>query len=135
MKAYSLDLRQKIINVYNTESISQRQLAKRFNVSLSFIQTLLKRYREEGTIAKKPYRGGKPRVLNAAQLEQLRQLVVENNNATLEELCKLLYQQTQIQVSRSTIGRIVQLMKLKRTKKFHTVERSSERVQKLRLKY
>ena len=45
MKAYSLDFRQKIIDVYNKEKISQRQLAKRFDVALSFIYKLLKQYR------------------------------------------------------------------------------------------
>jgi transposase len=43
MKAYSLDLRQKVIDAYNRKQGSQRQLAKRFSVSLSFIQDLLKR--------------------------------------------------------------------------------------------
>jgi len=42
MKAYSTDLRQKIIDVYGKEQISQRQLAKRFDVALSFIVKLLK---------------------------------------------------------------------------------------------
>jgi transposase len=37
MKAYSIDLRQKIIEVYEREEISQRQLARRFDVALSFI--------------------------------------------------------------------------------------------------
>jgi len=45
MKAYSTDL-QKIIDVYGKEQISQRQLAKRFDVALSFIVKLLKQYRE-----------------------------------------------------------------------------------------
>ena len=40
MKAYSLDFRQKIIDVYNKEEISQRQLAKRFDVALSFTYEL-----------------------------------------------------------------------------------------------
>jgi len=48
MKAYSTDLRQKIIDVYGKEQISQRQLAKRFDVALSFIVKLLKQYRETG---------------------------------------------------------------------------------------
>ena len=117
MKAYSLDLRQKIFDIYNSEPISQRQLAKRFSVSLSFIQTLLKRHRTEGTIEKKPHGGGKPPLLTPAQLEQLRQLVAQNNDATLEELCELLYQQTQVFVSRSTMGRILQVMNLTRKKK------------------
>ena len=33
MKAYSIDLRQKIIEVYNEGDISQRQLAKQFHVA------------------------------------------------------------------------------------------------------
>lgn len=44
MKAYSIDLRQKIIEVYENEKISQRQLAKRFRVALSFIIKLIKQY-------------------------------------------------------------------------------------------
>jgi transposase len=35
MKAYSIDLRQKLIDVYENEEISQRQLAQRFCVALS----------------------------------------------------------------------------------------------------
>jgi len=38
MKAYSLDFRQKILDTYKTGGISQRQLAKRFCVTLSFIE-------------------------------------------------------------------------------------------------
>ncbi len=37
MKAYSLDLRQKILDTYLQGGISQRQLAKRFRVTLSNI--------------------------------------------------------------------------------------------------
>lgn len=58
MKAYSLDLRQKIIDVYEQEEISQRQLAKRFNVALSFVVKLLKQYRATGKITSKPFGGG-----------------------------------------------------------------------------
>lgn len=116
MKAYSEDLRQKIIDIYNFEAISQRQLAKRFGVSLSLIQILLKRYREEGTIAKKTHGGGKPPLLRKAQLEQLCRLVADNNDAKLEQLCELLFQHTQVRVSRSTMGRILQQMDLRRKK-------------------
>lgn len=46
MKAYSLDFRQKIIDTYLEDEISQRQLAERFKVALSFIEKLLKQYRQ-----------------------------------------------------------------------------------------
>ena len=54
MKAYSIDLRQKIINVYEAEEISQPQLATRCNVALSLVVKLLRQYRTTGQIAPKP---------------------------------------------------------------------------------
>jgi putative transposase len=56
MKAYSIDLRQKIIDAHNNEEGSQRQLAKRFSVSLSFVQSLLRRFRFCGTVEAKPHK-------------------------------------------------------------------------------
>jgi transposase len=37
MKAYSLDLRQKIVTAYDNQEGSLREIAKRFKVSLSFV--------------------------------------------------------------------------------------------------
>ena len=48
MKLYSVDFRQKIIEVYEQENILIRKLAQRFKVAKSFIQKLLKQYRETG---------------------------------------------------------------------------------------
>jgi transposase len=45
MKAYSIDFRQKILDTYHAEPISQKAIAKRFSVALSFVQKLLKQYR------------------------------------------------------------------------------------------
>ncbi|EDX74500.1 hypothetical protein MC7420_4024 [Coleofasciculus chthonoplastes PCC 7420] len=42
MKAYSTIFRQKILETYESTPISQRQLANKFSVALSFIQKLLK---------------------------------------------------------------------------------------------
>lgn len=58
MKAYSLDLRQKIIDVYEQKEISQRQLAQRFCVANSFVVKLLRQYRATGKIAPLPFNGG-----------------------------------------------------------------------------
>ena len=57
MKAYSLNLRRKIVETYEAGDITQRELAKRFVVSLYFIITLLRRWRQEKTLASKR-RGG-----------------------------------------------------------------------------
>lgn len=68
MKAYSIDLRQKIIDAYVQEEMSQRKLAGRFRVALNFITKLLKQYRETGEIYPKPNSGGVKLKLNAEQL-------------------------------------------------------------------
>ncbi len=47
MRAYSLDLRQKIVDAYEVGDLSQRQWARTFGVALSLIETLLKQQREQ----------------------------------------------------------------------------------------
>jgi len=58
MKAYSNDLRTKIIEAYQKKEGSLRKLAKRFSVSFSFVWRLVKRFRKRGSVAPKPHRGG-----------------------------------------------------------------------------
>jgi transposase len=135
MKAYSIDLRQKIIDVYENEEISQRQLAKRFRVALSFVVKLLKQYRETHEIAPKPFRGGVKLKLTPEQLEILANLIENNNDATLEELCQLLQEKTGVTVSRATMGRMTQRLKLTVKKTLHPTEKDTERVQNLRVEF
>lgn len=86
MKAYWIDLRQKIIDIYENEGISQRQLAKRFRVAFSFIVKLLKQYCQTEEIAPKHFNGGVKLKLTPEQLRLLADLIENNNDATLEEL-------------------------------------------------
>jgi len=108
MKPYSIDFRQKIIEVHEKENNSIRKLAQRFGVAKSFIQKLLKQYRETGDINPKPQGGSPPTKLNEEQLMDLVEIIEANNDATLEELCTLLEEKTQVRVSRATMGRITQ---------------------------
>ena len=112
MKAYSLDLRQKIIDVYEQEEISQRQLAKRFRVALSFIVKLLKQYRTTGDISPKPFKGGVKLKLSPENLVVLADLIENNNDATLDELCQMLKEKIGVSISRATMGRMTQRLKL-----------------------
>jgi transposase len=112
MKAYSLDFREKIIQVYENEEISQRELAKRFCVAKSFIQKLIKQYRETGEIGAKPFAGGVKLKLTGSQLVSLAEVIEANNDATLEELCKLFQEKTGVALSRATMGRMTQRLKM-----------------------
>lgn len=112
MKAYSLDLRQKIVDVYAEGNLSQRQLAKQFRVALSFVEKLLKQHRETGNIAPKKRMHQTPTKLNDEQLKVLEQLVEEHNDATLEELRDLLEQKTGVGIGRSTVDRMLSKLDL-----------------------
>lgn len=80
----------------------------RFGVAKSFIQKLLKQYRETGDINPQPQGGRTPAKLNEEQLMDLVEIIEAHNDATLEELCTLLEEKTQVRVSRATMGRITQ---------------------------
>lgn len=89
MKSYSLDLRQKIIEAYENKEGSQRQLARRFKVSLGFVQKLLHRYRQDSTIEPRPKTNGFPPKL-AAHESEVREIVEQQADATLKELTERL---------------------------------------------
>lgn len=112
MKAYSLDLRQKIVDAYASGETSQRQLAKQFRVALSFIEKLLKQHRETGSIAPKARIAQTPTKLNPEQLTVLAQLVEANNDATLNELRSRLQQQTGVLIGLSTVDRMLKKLNL-----------------------
>lgn len=106
MQPYSIDFRQKIIEIYEQENISIRKLAQRFKVAKSFIQKLLKQYRETGELSPQTPGGSPPRKLQEEQLLTLIEIIESNNDATLEELCELLEKKIKVRVSRATMGRI-----------------------------
>ncbi|MCC3414823.1 MULTISPECIES: IS630 family transposase [unclassified Microcoleus] len=136
MKTYSIDFRQKILDTYHTEPISQKAIAKRFSVALSFVQKLLKQYRETKNITPRTDRCGVKGKLNAEQLLILGKLIEENNDATLEELRYLLYGKIGFSVSISTIARMIKLLDITVKKKtLFPSGKGTERVQILRCEF
>ena len=112
MKAYSIEFRRKIIKAYEDESISQRKLANRFGVAMSFVQKLLKQYRETDSVAPKKRTQQTPPKLTESNLAVLRRLVEAQNDATLEELRGQLAAEINVLVSRSTIDRALKKLDL-----------------------
>jgi transposase len=116
MKAYSLDLREKILRAYDQRLGSQRALATLFGVSQSFVEKLLRRRRTSGTIAPRPHAGGRRALCDEAALAVVHRLVHEQPDATLAELCERLWAQQGLRVSVPTMGRLVIVLKLPRKK-------------------
>ena len=132
MKAYSLDLRQKIVEAYQNCEGSQRQLAKRFKVSPRFVQKLLHQYHHEGTIAPRTGAKGFPKKLSAYESE-VREIVAENADDTLAELTEKLRQRLGLEFSLSTLHYHLKRLKLTGKKTLHAEQAETDRVQELRV--
>ncbi len=116
MRAYSIDLRQKVVEAYDRGVGTQRQIAETFGVSRSFVEKLLQRRRSTGNIAPSPHGGGVKSVLDNEALALVRQLVKEEPDATLEELCEAVHRQRGVRVSVSNMCTRLKHMGLPRKK-------------------
>ena len=120
MKAYSLDLREKIIRAYDAHRGSQRALAALFGVSRAFVENLLRRRRTTGTIAPRPHAGGRQPSCDRAAREMVALILREQPDATLEELCAQLGQRRGVWVSVPTMSRLLTRLGLPRKKNHFT---------------
>jgi transposase len=107
MKPYSLDIRQKIVDVYQAGGISQRQVAINFNVALSFVSKIILNHKRYNTIQPRERLLQTPSKLNDENLEILRQIVLDNPDATLKEYRQILLDKTGVSLSISSIDRII----------------------------
>src|SRR5262249_61041494 len=111
MNPYSQDLREKIIQALEAQEETQSDIADRFAVSLSFVEKLWRQWQTTGNCAAKPHAGGQQRRLRDHS-ETLRNAVAKQPDATLEELSDQLVEAKGPQVSRSTVCRELQRLKL-----------------------
>jgi transposase len=112
MKSYSDDLRERVWRACRDESKGPSEVAEDFGVSRSFVFKLLRRHREEGTLAAKPRGGNRPPALDARALSALRRLVRERPDSTLAELCGRLEQRVGVQVRVWTMCRALARLEL-----------------------
>ena len=103
MKAYSTDLRQKIVDAYDAGRGTQREVAELFGVSRATVQNILHRRRTTGSVAPFPHGGGRRLSLDTEARAFVDQLVREQPDATLEELCEAVDERMGIRVSIATM--------------------------------
>lgn len=117
MRAYSLDLRQRIVEAYHRGEGSQAQLAQRFAVSTSFVEKLLRRHRITGSLAPAPHAGGRARSIKTEQEPLLRTLITHDNDATDAEIAARFCEETGQRVSPRTINRMWRRLQITRKKR------------------
>ena len=120
MKPYSNDLRTQIVKAYESGPGSMRDLAFNFGVSLSFVNYIIQRHRQVGSVEPKRYKPGPPPKVGEHLHPVLKDLVSSDNDATLQEYCDQLYEKAGIRVSVSKMGQLLQKLHLRRKKKIST---------------
>jgi transposase len=95
-RPYSSDLRERVLKDCDAGMRSE-DVARKYSVSASWIYDLRKRRRETGSIAPKVYTPG-PKLKLAPYENEVRQLVADHPDATLEELHALLPNKDEVTV-------------------------------------
>jgi transposase len=116
MRPYSKDFRLKVVRAYERGEGSQRVLARLFGVSLSFIQDLLRRYRQTGSVEPKPHGGGSPGKIGP-HLSMSERLHEQQPDASLAERCEQLAATAPVHVGRTTMHRALKRLGLTRKKR------------------
>jgi transposase len=108
VRPYSHDIRIRVLHAYQHAEQSQRQIARRFNVSLSFVRDLIRRYRETGSIAPRKYPGRPNSKIDKDSLDLILALAADDPLLPLSTLCERLAQERQLRISRATMWRTLQ---------------------------
>jgi len=127
MRPYSTDLRERIVDAYHKAEGSVRELATRFKVAPKTVQNYLNRKRETGSVEPRPHGGGPAPKLDDAGVRELRTVVEEKSDRTLDEIAKELDRRCKVRVGRSTVWRIMDRLGITRKKNSTRRRRRSAR--------
>lgn len=120
MKAYSLDLRERVAAACAKPKSRIAQVSAQFNVSTSFIDKLLRRQRTTGSLAALPHKSGPEPMLDAAGLLDLSACWQQAPDATLDETRLLLAAVGGPTMSRTAVWRATEAVGWGRKKKAST---------------
>lgn len=118
---YSEDLRRKVVQACERSTQSQREVAELFNVSLSFVESLLRQYRRSGgELVPQRRKRGRHGLLDDDCRQQIRRWLQQQPDLTLQELIGRLRASKGIAVSAPTMSRALHQMGMRRKKRRST---------------
>ena len=117
MKAYSLDLRQRVLSAALRGDRTIPVVASLFGVSTAFVNKMLRLHRAGADLSPRPRGGGYPARLLPRHEKLLRAEVRRRKDSTLEELRAHLAEGDGLAVSISTVSRALIRLDLPRKKK------------------
>jgi transposase len=101
--SYSIDLRKKVIEVYQEEK-NQSKVARRFKISLSTVKRYLK-LADEGDLSPRIGGKGRPGKLDAEGYALIKATIQNNPTVTLGELSEIFYKKKKLIIGRSILSR------------------------------
>lgn len=116
MRAYSLDLRQKVVAAVERGDSIIEEVAASFGVGQTFVKKMLRQHRETGDLSPRPHGGGQTRCLSDKHFKLLRREVERRPDKTAAALRDHLEERAGVSVSRLTVTRALARLGLSRKK-------------------
>ena len=109
MKAYSEDLRRKVVEAVQRRGMGKSEAARTFGVSLSSVKRYVGKARQGGSLSPRKHPGPRPKLDERAR--RLLEADVEERPAiTLKDRCRFLEEMVGVSVSESTLSRLLRKM-------------------------
>lgn len=127
MRAYSIDLRERVLAACDGKEGTRRAIAKQFKVSEDWIYKMIKQRRELGTIEPQYHRCGRKAIFQGKSLKHLKALVEQQPDRTLEELRDLSGKPCSIMAVARALDRLGGRYKKRRSTPANKAARTSSR--------
>jgi len=125
-RAYSDDLRRKILQAYEQEEGSEARLAQRFRVSLGYVKKIRRQLRRTGQMERVPHHPGRKPKFTEPVRQQLRSWLEQQPDLTLAELQAQLRRQAGVAVSLPSLWVVLRKIGM-HLKKSHSTRKSGTR--------
>jgi len=123
-KAYSNDLRRKLLEAYDRGQGSLRELAERFGVSSPYAWKISAQRKRTGQVERVEQRHGPESKVTGAVEQQLRTWVRQQPDLTLGEIQERLWETARLEVSVARLWQVLRRRMQLRLKKSHSTPRN-----------
>jgi len=114
---YSSDLRLRAVKAYEEGRGSQREIAILFNIGVVTFHRYWKKYKETGDINPVVYKRGRKPAVNEIQMTRIKELVLQQPDASLSELCRRYNKARNSKIGTTVMFRAIYNLGFRRKKK------------------
>jgi len=117
MKAYPVELRERIVEAVDRQHGTVSEIAQIFDVTERYVYKLLRQRQERGVLAPLPHGGGAQPKLSKEKREKVAALVAQGPDVTLADLRQKIKKKLRVEVSIGTVWNLLEALRLTRKKR------------------